>query len=284
MFSFFKLNVPYIFALLTFFLFMNTNNEYALITGASLGIGKEIAFELSRRNINTLLVALDNPDLYTVRDQIAEKYQTRVDAFGVDLTNHEAADQIYDWCRKNNYIVKILINNAGFGEGGYFEKIPLKRYCDMIDLNNKAYIAMIHRFLPDMKNMGGSHIMNTSSMEAVLPLPYKAVYTGTKNFVYAYSLALNQEVRRFGVMVSILCPGPVLTNEGGLLRLQAQGAKAKLMLMMPDVVARVAVKNMLKGMLIINPGKMNWWITKIQKFIPTRLKMKLLEKIFRAYT
>ena len=284
MFSFFKLNVLYIFALLTFFLFMNTNNEYALITGASLGIGKEIAFELSRRNINTLLVALDNPDLYTVRDQIAEKYQTRVDAFGVDLTNHEAADQIYDWCRKNNYIVKILINNAGFGEGGYFEKIPLKRYCDMIDLNNKAYIAMIHRFLPDMKNMGGSHIMNTSSMEAVLPLPYKAVYTGTKNFVYAYSLALNQEVRRFGVMVSILCPGPVLTNEGGLLRLQAQGAKAKLMLMMPDVVARVAVKNMLKGMLIINPGKMNWWITKIQKFIPTRLKMKLLEKIFRAYT
>jgi short-subunit dehydrogenase len=263
---------------------MNSNNEYALITGASLGIGKEIAFELSRKNINTLLIALDTPELYAVRDLIFDKYKTSVDVFAADLTNPDSAEQIYAWCRKNNYVVKILINNAGFGEGGYFENIPLERYCKMIDLNNKAYIAMIHRFLPDMKKMGDTHIMNTSSMEATLPLPYKAVYTGTKNFVYAYSLALNQEVRRFGVKVSILCPGPVLTNEGGLQRLKAQGAKAKLLLMMPEDVARVAVKNMLDGMLIINPGKLNWWITKIQKLIPTRLKMKLLEKIFRAYT
>jgi short-subunit dehydrogenase len=126
--------------------------------------------------------------------------------------------------------------------------------------------------------------MNTSSMEATLPLPYKAVYTGTKNFVYSFSLALNQEIRKFGVKMSILCPGPVLTNEGGLKRIQAQGGKAKLLLLMPEEVARVGVKNMLKGMLIINPGKMNWWITKIQKLIPTRLKMRILEKIFRAYT
>ena len=263
---------------------MNSNNEYALITGASLGIGKEIALELSRRKINTLLVALDTPELYAVRDHISEKYKTNVDVFAADLTSPDSAEEIYAWCKKHNYVIRILINNAGFGEGGYFENIPLERYCKMIDLNNKAYIAMIHRFLPDMKKMGDTHIMNTSSMEATLPLPYKAVYTGTKNFVYAYSLALNQEVRRFGVKVSILCPGPVLTNEGGLQRLKAQGAKAKIMLMMPDEVARVAVKNMLKGMLIIVPGKLNWWITKIQKLIPTRLKMKLLEKIFRAYT
>ena len=95
---------------------------------------------------------------------------------------------------------------------------------------------------------------------------------------------MNQEVRKFGVKVSILCPGPVLTNEGGLKRLNAQGSKAKLILLMPDKVAKIAVKYMLRGMLIINPGKMNWWITKIQKFIPTRLKMKILEKIFRSYT
>jgi short-subunit dehydrogenase len=134
-----------------------------------------------------------------------------------------------------------------------------------------------------MKERGHGHILNTSSMEATLPLPYKAVYTGTKNFVYAYSLALNEEVRRFGVKVTILCPGPVLTNEGGLERLKAQGAKANLLLLMPDRVARIAVKNMLGGMLISNPGKMNWWITKLAKFVPTRLKMHILEKIFSAY-
>ncbi len=263
---------------------MTASNEYALITGASLGIGKEIAFELSRRNINTLLVALDTPELHKVKKQISENFNTNVNAFGINLTEPDAAGKVYQWCIDNSYTIKYLINNAGFGEGGYFEDIPLNRYHEMIDLNNKAYISMIHYFLPDLKKHGNAHIMNTSSMEATLPLPYKAVYTGTKNFVYAYSLALNQEVRKFGVKVSILCPGPVLTNEGGLKRIKAQGGKAKLILLMPDKVAKVAVKYMLRGMLIINPGKMNWWITKIQKLIPTRIKMRILEKIFRAYT
>lgn len=262
---------------------MDSNNDYALITGASLGIGREIAKELSRRNINTLLVALDTPQLKEIKEFIASKYSTKVDSFGIDLTEKDSAERIYNWCKKNKYNINILVNNAGFGEGGYFEKIPLERYCSMIDLNNKSYIMLIHKFLPDMKKLDRSHILNTSSMEATLPLPYKAVYTGTKNFIYAFSLALNEEVRKFGVRITILCPGPVLTNEGGLKRLQAQGTKAKLLLLMPDEVARVAVKNMLNGMLISNPGKMNWWITKIAKFIPTRLKMRILEKIFSAY-
>lgn len=263
--------------------FMNTSNDYALITGASLGIGREIAKELSKRNINTLLVALDTPELKETKQFISDNYATKVDALGVDLTEPMAAQEIYDWCKKNDYKVSILVNNAGFGEGGYFEDTPLERYCKMIDLNNKAYISLIHLFLPGMKKSGNAHIMNTSSMEAIFPLPYKAVYTGTKNFIYSFSLALNEEVRRFGVKITILCPGPVLTNKGGLDRIKAQGAKSKLFVLMPDVVARVAVKNMLNGMLISNPGKMNWWLTKIAKFIPTRLKMRILEKIFSVY-
>ena len=262
---------------------MNLNNDYALITGASLGIGKAIAEELSRRNYNTLLVALDTPQLMEVKKHISEKYNTKVDAFGIDLTDSGSSDKIYNWCVEKNYNVRILVNNAGFGEGGYFEDTPLGRYCTMIDLNNKAYVSLIHKFLPDMKKQGNCHIMNTSSMEATLPLPYKSVYTGTKNFVYAFSLALNEEVRRFGVKITILCPGPVLTNDAGKERLKAQGTKAKLLLLMPEQVAKVGVKNMLSGMLVSNPGKMNWWLTKIAKFIPTRLKMSILEKIFSAY-
>jgi len=262
---------------------MTEEREYALITGASLGIGREIAKELSKRNFNTLLVALDTPELKEVENYIRDNFSTYVDSFRVDLTREDAAQKVYDWCKSHNYTVSILINNAGFGEGGYFENIPLERYLKMIDLNNKAYIAMIHKFLPDMKKLGKSHIMNTSSMEATIPLPYKSVYTGTKNFIYAFSLALNEEVRRFGVKVTILCPGSVLTNEGGLERIKAQGKKAKLLVMMPDEVARIAVKNMLHGMLVSNPGKMNWWLTKIAKFIPTRLKMRILERIFSAY-
>ena len=262
---------------------MNSGSDYALVTGASLGIGREIALELSRKGYNTLLVALDTPDLQAIKEKINQEFSTDVDAFGADITKPSAANEIYDWCKTSNYQVNILVNNAGFGEGGYFEDIPLERYFSMIDLNNKAYVALTHKFLPGMKQRGNCHIMNLSSMEATLPLPYKSVYTGTKNFIYAYSLALNEEIRRFGVKMTIVCPGPVLTNEGGLERIKSQGAKARLLLMMPDKVAKVAVKNMLNGMLISNPGKMNWWITKIAKFIPTRLKMKILEKIFSAY-
>lgn len=262
---------------------MNMSNDYALITGASLGIGRAIAIELSKRNYNTLLVALDTSDLDKTQKFIEEKYNTKVDSLGIDLTDKNASEVIYNWCKQKNYTIKILINNAGFGEGGLFENIPIERYCSMIDLNNKAMVSLTYKFLPDLKELGDCHIMNTSSMEATLPLPYKSVYTGTKNFVYAFSLALNQEIRKFGVKMTILCPGPVLTNEGGLERLKAQGAKAKLLLLMPDEVARVGVKNMLSGMLISNPGKMNWWITKLTKFVPTRLKMRILEKIFRAY-
>lgn len=263
---------------------MNNHKEFALITGASLGIGRSIAVELSRRNINTLLIALDTPELQEVKTFILENFETETQALGIDLTHPEAAKTIYDWCQSNGYTVKYLINNAGFGEGGYLESISVDRYARMIDLNVKAYVALIHNFLPDLKRLGDAHIMNTSSMEAFVPLPYKSVYTGTKNFIFAFSLALNKEVARFGVKVSVLCPGSVLTNEGGLKRIKAQGRKAKLILMMPDEVARIAVNSMLKGMMIIIPGKMNWWISKIQKLIPTRIKMNLLEKIFRAYT
>lgn len=262
---------------------MNSEFDYALITGASMGIGRAIAKELSRRNVNTLLVALDTPDLKETQNFIQENYNTKVDSIPVDLTDPSAAQKIYDWCKSNKYNVNILVNNAGFGEGGYFENIPLERYCKMIDLNNKAYISLTHKFLPGMKKLKKSHIMNTSSMEATLPLPYKAVYTGTKNFIYAYSLALNEEVRRFGVKVSILCPAAVLTNESGLERIKSQGRKAKLLVLSADQVAKIGVKNMLNGMLVINPGKMNWWVSTIARIIPTRIKMRILERIFRAY-
>ncbi len=263
---------------------MDKNQKYALVTGASMGIGRAMAVELAKRNHNVLLIALDTLELEETRKYISDNFQVKVEAFGVDLTTESAVDKVYEWCEENKFSINILINNAGFGEGGLFEDIDIDRYCTMIDLNNKSYIRMIHKFLPDLKKLGKeAHIMNTSSMEAILPLPYKSVYTGTKNFIYAFSLALNEELRSFGVRVSILCPGPVLTNKGGLERINAMGKKAMIILMMPDQVAKVAIRHMLNGMLVIIPGKLNWWISKLVKCIPTKIKMRILERMFKAY-
>lgn len=263
---------------------MESHNNYALITGASLGIGREIAKEFAQRKINTLLVALDTPELYKIQKDLQENYHIKAECYPADLTDPSSAVAIHDWCKENGFVVKYLINNAGIGESGFFENIHLNRYCQMIDLNTKAYMALTHQFIGDLKKLEDSYIMNTSSMEATLPLPYKAVYTGTKSFVYAFSLALNKEVQKYGVKVSVLCPGPVLTNEAGLKRIEAQGKKARLMMLYPDQVARYAVKNLLNGRLVINPGRMNRWINRFHWMIPMPIKMRILEQMFRSYT
>lgn len=262
---------------------MNSKNEYALITGASLGIGRAVSRELARRNIHVLLVALDTPELVDAKRYIEDNFSVNVDTLGIDLNSSGSGEAVYSWCQKKGYKVRYLINNAGLGEGGYFENVPLERYHVMMDLNNKAYVSLIHAFLPDMKKTGNGHIMNTSSMEAIFPLPYKAVYTGTKNFVYSFSMALSQEVKRFGVKISILCPGPVVTNEAGLERLRAQGKKAQMMVLMPEDVARVAVPRMLKGKLEIYPGKLNWILANLFGWVPISIKIRILERIFRVY-
>ncbi len=262
---------------------MDSNNDYALVTGASLGIGRALSRELAKHGINVLLVALDTPELAEAKEYLKDNFSVKVDALGIDLTHPESGQMVYAWCRKNGYVVRYLINNAGFGEGGYFENVPLERYHIMIDLNTKSYVSLMHAFLPDMKKRGNCHIMNTSSMEAIFPLPYKSVYTGTKNFVYSYSMALSQEVKRYGVKISILCPGPVVTNESGLQRLKAQGKKAQLMVLMPEDVAKLAVPRMLKGKLEIFPGRLNWILANLFAWIPIRVKIRVLEKIFRVY-
>ena len=263
---------------------MNSQNTYALVTGASLGIGRAIARELARHNINVLLVALDTPELEQARKYIEDNFDVKVDALGVDLTQPSSGKAVYKWCKDHGYDVRYLVNNAGFGEGGFFENVPLERYHVMIDLNMKAYISLIHAFLPEMKKKGKCHIMNTSSMEAIFPLPYKAVYTGTKNFVYSFSMALSQEVKNNDIKISILCPGPTVTNESGLKRLKAQGWKGKLMALMPEDVAGKAVPGMLRGKLEIFPGRLNWMLARFFNWVPVRIKIRVLERIFRVYT
>lgn len=260
-----------------------SDEQFALVTGSSSGIGKAMANALAQRGINVLLIALDEPVLYETAAKIREEFQVRVDCLGIDLTQEGAPKQVYLWCKEHKYEVNILINNAGFGRGGLFEDTPVQEYMQMIRLNNQAMVGLTYYFLPDLKALPKAYILNMSSMEATLPLPYKAVYTGTKNFVYAFSLALREELKFGQVKVSVLCPGPVLTNEDGLKRLKAQGGRSKALLLMPDQVAQFAIPRLLKGQRVLIPGALPWTIVKVLKFFPTGLKMSILERIFRVY-
>lgn len=257
---------------------------YALITGGSHGIGRAIALECAARGINVLIVALPEPNLEQTLDIINDRYpEVRVDGLGIDLRAPRAAEEIAGWLRENDYAIDILVNNVGFGRGGLFESLKLPDYRDMVQLNNAFPIALTYLLLPGIIARPRRHILNVSSLEATLPLPYKSVYTGTKGFIYSFSLALREELRDRGVKVSVLCPGPVLTNEDGLRRIQAQGRRSQVLLMMPDEVAKIAVDGMLRGRAIIVPGRANRTIVRLMRLLPTRLKMRILEFIFRKY-
>jgi len=260
---------------------------YTLITGASQGIGKAMAMECAKRSLNLFLVALDTDALKETANEIQNTYSVKVRHLGIDLTEKDAPRMVYDWCKEQGLRVNTLINNAGIGNSGLFEENPLKDYLAIMNLNNKAMIELTYHFFKDLKAIGKGHILNVSSMEATLPLPYKAVYTGTKNFIYAFSLAIREELKGSGISVTVLCPASVITNEGGHQRIKAHGAKGKLVFKMmvsyPHTVAYKAIKGMLEGKQVIIPNPAPWIIVKFMKVMPTAIKMKILEKIFRVY-
>ena len=259
------------------------NKKYTLITGASMGIGKAFAFECAGKGMDLLLVALPEAALEETKRQLNEQFSVDVITYGVDLTDPAAVQTLYNYCLEEKIAINILINNAGMGAGGRFENISHQVYLNMLQLNSQALTLMTYHFLPLLKQQPSAFILNMSSMEATLPLPYKSVYTGTKSFIYSFSLALREELANSNVKVSVLCPGPVLTNPDGLKRMSAHGNRAKMVMLMPEVVAKIGLKNLLKGRGVIVPGKINWAIVKCMKLFPTNLKMKLLERVFRVY-
>lgn len=260
------------------------NNTYTLITGASMGIGKAFAFACAQRGMNLLLVALPDPLLEETSKELRNLYPVKVLTYATDLTTDQSVLKLHEYCMENQLEIDMLINNAGVGAGGRFENIPLEKYLQIVDLNNKTLVRMCHYFLPVLKKQENAYMLNMSSMEATLPLPYKAVYTGSKNFVYAFSLALREEQKHGPVKITVVCPGPVMTNPDALKRMEAHGDRAKWVLSSPEEVAELGLNGLMRGKPVIIPGKINWFLVKLMKICPTRLKMSLLERLFRVYS
>lgn len=248
-----------------------------------MGIGKALAEECARRGMNLMLVALPDAALEQTALEIRRAYPVDVLAYGADLADPGSVDDLVEFCIERSLKISMLFNNAGLGEGGLFENIALERYHLLLSLNNRAMVDLCYRLLPVLKQNVPAYILNTSSVEATLPLPYKTVYTGTKSFIYSFSLALNEELRGTGVSVSVLCPGPVVTNEEGLKRLKAHGWKGRLVVLMPGEVAAYSLSRLLRRKRVIVPGVVNRIYIGLLHWFPLGLKMQLLERLFRVY-
>lgn len=262
---------------------MNTTNFFALITGASHGIGKAFCHVLAKKGHNLFIIALPDKLLQTVENELKATYNVKVISLGLDLTQENAAHSIYNFAEENKIRINLLINNAGLGTGGQFVNSQTELNSHIMKLNNQAMVEITHKFLPALIKDAPSYILNMSSMEATLPLPYKSVYTATKNFIYSFSLALREELKPHKVIVSVVCPGAVLTNEDGLKRIKSMGWRARMLLKMPEDIAEIAVEQMFKGRRVIIPGIFPLFIIRIMHFLPISIKMNILEKVFRNY-
>ena len=184
--------------------------KVVLVTGASSGIGKEFARQFAYRGYNLVLVARRQDLLEEIQNEFVKEYNINIDYLSCDLS--ENPKQVYDFCKEKNYEVTVLVNNAGYGDYGTFIESDIDKTLGMIDLNNKALVALTYYFIKDMKQLGFGHVINVGSVASFMPGPYMAVYYATKAFVMSFSMALREELRKDNIKVSVLCPAPTKSD------------------------------------------------------------------------
>ncbi|MBD7915594.1 SDR family oxidoreductase [Clostridium sp. Sa3CUN1] len=245
-----------------------------LITGATTGIGYELAKLYAKEGNNLILVARDEERLSEVKEEL-DLYNIKVYILPLDLSEDNSCEKVLDFVNKKNLSVDILINNAGIGSFGYLSEIEIEKELKLIDVNIRALTELTKMFLPTMISHGEGGIMNVASTAAFCAGPKMATYYASKSYVLNFTEALYEELKGSEIKVSCLCPGPVKTSfqeKSGIKKNEA----AKKALMTPKEVAEIAYKDFKKGKLIIIPGFKNKLIILLNKLIPRALSRKII--------
>lgn len=186
--------------------------RWTLITGASSGIGLELARLFARDGDGLLLVARRRERLDRLAAELSAAHAVPVRVLALDLAVPGATQLLYDWTMEQGLVVHTLVNNAGFGLRGAFHELSVARQDEMVRLNIGAPTSLARLFLPGMIERRDGGILNVASMAAWQAGPYMAVYYATKAYLLSLSEALHEEAKEYGVKVSALCPGPVKTE------------------------------------------------------------------------
>jgi uncharacterized protein len=242
---------------------------YALITGASSGIGLELAKIMAEKGHNLLLVARREPELLALKQQLESKNKVKVEVLAMDLSKPQSAKSLYDYCQQKQLTIDCLINNAGYGDYGKFDASKADTYQNMLQLNIMCLTELTSLFIKDMKARGNGRILNVGSIAAFLPMPNLAVYAASKAFVMQFTEALSFELRGSGVSATLLSPG--VTETGFVSRANmGVAANAKNGLMDAKTVALAGYNAMMAGKLNVTPGWKNKLMTFGSKTLPSR--------------
>ena len=255
---------------------MSAGREIALVTGASSGIGMEIARILASQNCDLVICARRKKELDDLSKELTKKYNINCKVIVADLTTDKGINKII----KNIKKIDILVNNAGFGMLGNHLEMPLNRQLEMIDLNIRSLTRLSHEFGNLMKERGRGRIMNVASIAAYISGPSFAVYCATKAYVLSYSRALHKELKSKGVSVTALCPGYVITGfqEVAGMRLSKM---EKISAVSANKVAEIAIKSMRKGKREVMPGIINKPLPLVTRITPMWLQLIIVNQVLK---
>lgn len=257
---------------------MKNDKTYTLITGASAGLGKEMAIYCAKRGKNLILIALPGRNLHEFCHCLRRTYGVDAICFEGDLTHKE---QLLSMASKvlGNYQVDMLINNAGMGGTCDFDDASIEYLDAIIQLNIRATVMMCRLFLQELQRHPGACILNVSSLTAFSPIPHKTVYPASKAFVYSFSRGLSRELKDTNVRVFVLMPGAILTNPDVSLRIFKQGFKGRFGLLPAREITRIAFASIKKGKEVIVPGVLNKLNHLMLMLIPEKWRLAALDRL-----
>lgn len=257
---------------------MQGRGKTALITGASGGIGQELARVFAANGFNLVLVARSQEKLRALGNSLVKEYKVRADVIAADLAGPESPAKIMHQLDSRPLVVDVLVNNAGLGAYGEFKDSELARQLETIQVNIAALTELTRRLLPSMAKQGWGRILNVASTAAFMPGPLMAVYFATKAYVLSFSEALGAELKGSGVSVTVLCPGATATafqSNAGM-----DGVFHNTKMMDAATVAQEGYAALMRGQAVYIPGLVNRLQALAPRFLPRGLVPGVVRRVW----
>lgn len=252
--------------------------KWALITGASAGIGLALAQELAASGVNLVLTARRLDRLQQLAVDLTAKHGVKVELVAADLVRPEAPWQILEFTASRKIEVELLVNNAGFGAFGYHQQIAEARLGEMVQVNCTAVAVLTRLFVPAMVERRHGDVLIVSSVAAFQPVPFNSVYAATKAFDLIFAEGIAEELREFGVRVCALCPGSTSTE---FQQVAGQPDRVFRVAETAEKVARVGLEGLAKGKTVVISGTSNTLMVEAQRVAPRRFVAKMAARMMR---
>jgi short-subunit dehydrogenase len=260
----------------------NDVKSYALITGASAGLGRALASELAGRGHNLVLVSLPDTGLNEQGLRLEKDHGVIAHCLEADMAQHGAHLAIREFTSLKGITVNILINNVGIGYGGEIGSYSDEAISEMIFLNLSCATFLTNIYIDELKLLPESFILNIGSFSGFLPLPYKSIYAASKAYIYHFSMSVGEELNKTGVSVSVAMPGPVKTNHKVRTRISVSGKGARISALEADEAAKEIIRQMFRKKRVIIPGRSYRFLRAVEIIIPYGIIMKMVRNMFKG--